>query len=515
MKTILLLLSIILFHFSSIAQLGPLPVRWGKFLKEELEMKSYAEDTSASAVMLCKFGIVSFDGVRNEFQATYEVLIRIKILQRAGFKYGDISIPYYERNGTERFNDFKAHTINVDKDGKTIETEVSKDLVHDEDVNGYYHLRKFAFPDLREGSIIEYRYTIKSKDIFFLKKWNFQDEIPVKWSEYRTMIPELYRYSALIKGMEPMDHIEHGNSTGSMVTSSNTLNFNVDETGYVMKNVKALRKEPSSLNPSAYFSSLTLQLNYINIPGVLNRNIIKDWESLSEFVLEAEWFGKQIHSYGFSKDVVGMLCPSINDPKEKIKTLYNYVKDNFVWNGYHDFYVANLKNSFEKKTGNGTEINSILLCLLKDAGIEAYPVLISTRDNGELQRTYPIIEQFDHMVVKAKCDSIEFFLDAIDPLRPFFLPDDNDINISGFLVREKNPVWVNIQKNSISKSFINYSLVLDKEDNLKGKVSLSTNGYESINNKKAINEINVDNFMREILKTNLFNLKTDSTTITK
>jgi hypothetical protein len=61
-------------------------------------------------------------------------------------------------------------------------------------------VKKFTFPAIKEGSIIEYEYTIHSDFIFNLQPWEFQGAYPRLWSEYNVSIPEFLYYVFLSQG---------------------------------------------------------------------------------------------------------------------------------------------------------------------------------------------------------------------------------------------------------------------------------------------------------------------------
>ena len=514
MKTTFLFLLFILFYFISIAKIGKDPAEWGKFSKEELEMKVYKMDSSASAVILVKFGSVFFEVINNELKTVYECLIRIKILDKSGFDYGDVGIPYYAKNNTDRFIDIKAHTINTTDGGKIQESIVSKDLILDEDVNGFYHRKKFAFPDLQEGSIIEYYYKIMSDDFYFLNEWEFQNSIPTVVCEYRTYIPDVFNYSIMANGKVGIQEIQRDNTfliLGTM-NSMSTNRINVDITSYLMKDVKALHSEPFSIR-SADYARFNFQLNAINIPERVHKTVLKDWKKFGEYLNETEWYENQFHSFNFTKELTQQLLNGITNEKEKITTLYNYVKNNFAWNENYSIYMDNLRTAFKNKTGNSSEINSILLCMLRSAGLKADPVMICTRDKGEVQRAYTFLKQFNHTVVRIKTDNEEYILDAIDPLKPMSLQNELNINIQGYILYDKNFEWIQINNTLVSKSSQNFLLTLDKDDNINGKYVYSCNNHSALHGRKSIIQRGLKEFFSDFIDEKKINIKSDSITV--
>ena len=59
-----------------------------------------------------------------------------------------------------------------------------------------------------------------------------------------------------------------------------------------------------------------------------------------------------------------------------------------------NFTNKSVKDLLSSKTGNSAEINLFLAGMLNAAGIEAYPVITSTRSNGKIQSDYPFLQPF-------------------------------------------------------------------------------------------------------------------------
>jgi hypothetical protein len=66
--------------------------------------------------------------------------------------------------------------------------------------------------------------------------------------------------------------------------------------------------------------------------------------------------------------------------------------------------------AWNKKAGNSTEINLILYHLLQKSGIKAYPMLVSTRDNGKINPAYPNGYQFNRTVAHIPIDSTNYYI---------------------------------------------------------------------------------------------------------
>ena len=72
------------------------PIKWGKIPAEQLEMATYEADTSAAALVLCNYGELRFNLTKGDIRYNFSQHKRIKILKRAGFDEGDVSIPFHK-----------------------------------------------------------------------------------------------------------------------------------------------------------------------------------------------------------------------------------------------------------------------------------------------------------------------------------------------------------------------------------------------------------------------------------
>lgn len=84
----------------------------------------------------------------------------------------------------------------------------------------------------------------------------------------------------------------------------------------------------------------------------------------------------------------------------KANAIFNYVKNTFTWNKDAGLYVEDgIKKMLETKTGNATEINLFLVMLLREAGIKADPLAISTVSNGMINIASPNVSNMNFVIV--------------------------------------------------------------------------------------------------------------------
>ncbi|MEO1451229.1 MAG: hypothetical protein AAFV07_16990, partial [Bacteroidota bacterium] len=122
---------------------------YGEISQEEYNLKTYAKDPDAPAVVLQDIGLSYFqENSQGLFEVVFEQRTRIKILSEGGLKYGEVSIPYYmERKRGERVIDIEGTTFNQEN-GQPRQSELNASEVFTENINGYLRVRKFAMPNV-------------------------------------------------------------------------------------------------------------------------------------------------------------------------------------------------------------------------------------------------------------------------------------------------------------------------------------------------------------------------------
>src|SRR5687768_4043495 len=133
--------------------------KFGKISATELEQKSYSIDPTADAIVLYDIGVTQIVGNRKGwFSLEFKRKKRIHILNKNGYGQASIEIPVYKINDQEeQLLDLKASTYNLEN-GKISEAKLDKSAIYSEKRDKHIVLKKFAFPSVKEGSIIEYEY---------------------------------------------------------------------------------------------------------------------------------------------------------------------------------------------------------------------------------------------------------------------------------------------------------------------------------------------------------------------
>jgi len=463
-------------------------MKFGKISSDDLQMTVYEPDTSATAVVLNEKGELNFEFNGGKTEVKVDIHRRVKILKRAGFDQGDIAIRYYSYNNRSRVSGLKVKVFSPDGS----EMDVSKKDIFTEKISDYISAKKFSVPNLEVGSVIEYKYTITTRTVISLQKWFFQEDIPVRLSEYIVKVPEWYKYVKLTKGGPIMsDEPERARETisysrGGTRKGMGTADIDFETTRYYAKNLPAMKGETFVTTMKDYRANIQFQLSTIEIPGEKVESIMTSWTEIAEDLKVEKYFGSQYlkeSKYLKVANIASSKMSMATTDTEKMKAAYSFVLDNIEWNDYYGYIASkDILEVYAEKSGTSADMNLMLLALLKNAGIEAAPVLISTRSNGKSIELYPFLRQFNHVIILAQTDGKSYFLDATEKNRPVGYPEINSLNKRGWLLGDE-PRWIDIDTPKSGDVFMT-NLILDAEGNLSGNFGASCSGYSGFDERE-------------------------------
>lgn len=480
-KTLLIFIGISLSQLSASAQKKEF--KFGKITPEEFETKSFGRDTAAAAIKLFDVGHCYFEfNETTGFKYVYERHIRYKILTKAGYDLANYKIGLYRGTGSnkEDLQSIDAATYNM-ADGKIVVSKLTKDAKFTEEFNKNYTYKKFTLPNVKEGSVLEFKYTIKSDFIFNLRGWSFQDEIPTLYTEYNVIIPEYLMYKTNFGGYLQATRTKHQLVNASYVAG---LTSNAMHDQYVLEKVPALKDEPFITTLDDYVPSVDFELLGTKYPNDTYKDFNSTWPKITKELADDENFGLFINRNSYAKSILPVILKGEKDTLAITKLIYDHVKKNIKWNDELRKYATgtNPKVIFDKKTGSSADINLCLLSLLKEANINAHPVLLSTRDNG-MHPGHPMISKFNSVIVNVIIANKNVLLDAIDIDLPLGMISYNNLSHEALQLDLKNVTanWITIEPTIGNEKTYSYSLTLDKENKLSGKIIQYAMGYAALN----------------------------------
>jgi hypothetical protein len=459
---------------------------FGKVGKEEIEMQAYENDKSAEAVVIFDIGKSSFERNDESFDLVYERSTRIKVFNEAGIKWANVQIPFYRKGDIyEKISEIEAITYNFE-DGVLNRTVFDVKNCYDEKLDESHYLKKFAIPNVKAGSIIEYHYKLYSEYIFNLEDWEFQWEIPVMYSKCIAVMVPFYQYTWLLQGASKFESQTNEIDKG-LDRQFGPVKYQDMICEYVMKDVPAYKDEEFIVNKDDYIIKLDFQLSKVTDVYGSDTKVLSTWPELIKDMVKNDNLG------AFATKVEKM-APKILDVKsfegkterQKFDTIMNFVKANYSWNHMNRLFTSkSLKTFLNDKQGNSAEINLLLCGLLKAAGISAVPVILSTREHGKVKTNYPFVNSFNYALVYAAVDGKEVLADATDPLLTNDRIPAKCMNYHGLMIQKDKSEWVNLQ--SQLPSIVNYSFKVDIHDNkLMADVRNSATDYDAMHCRKEV-----------------------------
>jgi hypothetical protein len=386
--------------------------KFGNVTDNEVKMTTFPADTSADAVVLYEKGS-SYYEFNNGFQVICDVYAKIKILKPEGTEYANIEVPYvdYGLNNREFVQGVDGYAYNY-ANGKVEKTRLDKKYIFTDNTEGKHFRLKFTLPNVKAGSLIEYKFTVVSDFDGTIRPWRFQRAIPVVESIYDVTIPDYFTFNFNAKGYCPFVTVKDIVSNSFFIGNS-TLNASCNHFNMKAVNLPALKKESYVSYMGDYYSSVSFEISGIQIPGEMYKSFAYTWNDVEKQLLDDDEFGGNLKHSGFFKDEVKAIVASRLSNEEKISSLYHMLQTKIKWNEKTALYASSLKKAIKDGEGNSAEINFILINVLKDAGFDAYPVVLSSREEGRLPIANASVNSINYFVVGVTTpDSITYYMDA-------------------------------------------------------------------------------------------------------
>ena len=340
----------------------------------------------------------------------------IRINKERGRKFAEVQIPYNEAFQKVRI-DF-AHTIT--REGKRI--KVKKNGIHTitpASLTPYTALysslkvKTISMPAVELGSILEYQYRIfQKKSLMRNHFWDgfyFQSEEPFIVSKYVLVLPPKITFKKLEKEIAPPEVIEKG---GRRI--------------YIWE-----KRDIPGLIPEPAMPPL------IEVVPLLSVSSVKDWEEVSSWYYDLA--KNQIRADEAIRKEVRRLIKGKKTSREKIRAIYNYCSAEIRYvglemgvNGYQPHEATKV---FHLKYGDCKDKATLLVTMLRVAGIESYLVLINSAH--QIDTSLPSPGQFNHCIAAVSLENNYIFLDTTAEVCSFGDLPTGDQNRDVLIIRKK------------------------------------------------------------------------------
>jgi hypothetical protein len=326
-------------------------------------------------------------------------------------------------------------------------------------------------PNVSLGSVVEWKYKIVSPYYYNIEKAVFQYDIPVLYYKARIEIPTEITVS-----------YEYRKFHNVKFNTKKGLEFSIN-------NVKPLVHEPFVDNIENYRGKVIFEVKKINFSstgtyGFTNRtskDFSTTWQKVATSIYKDNRFGNQLKKTKYFKDDMLSLLNGLTSENEKINVIFEHVKNKVTWDGYYSYYTKNgVKNAYNSNVGNVADINLLLVAMLREAGLNVNPVLVSTRKHGI--PFYPTLDGFNYVIAGVESSNGLILLDATEKYsEPNVLPL-RVLNWKGRIIRKDgSSEFVDLYPKTYNNDVKNVNIKIDEFGEIKGTMRSISNNLNALN----------------------------------
>lgn len=398
-------------------------------LSNSPEPEDYPE---ASAIVLLDKAIIQLNIDGSNTEKTHRI---VKILNEKGrTSYSQVSIPYSTSLKLEK-------AVTITPEGEEHEaTEIKRG--------------KISFPMVSIGSTIEYKYSINRYsggwlDQHYYETWIFQDWVPVLKSEYILALP---------KGMEIVTYLS-SDKIKHTIENFDGYDVNIWET----QNLPEIHSEADS----PPIRDLTAKVMV---------STILSWDKLARW--QNSLIDNQFDVDEKIREIVEQLVSGTGDRKEIIRKIYEYlvteIRYLYTGEGIFGKKPHNAINIFANRYGDCKDKATLIIAMLKEAGIKSYYAGLPVRGTGEVIKSVPC-PQTNHIIVYIP-DSDEkgtpIFIDPTSRYLPFDILSAGDQDVDALILKRPGYEFIRTPIEPPDKSTKTYLFDMKIDEN--GNILCST-----------------------------------------
>jgi hypothetical protein len=455
------LLSILFVNIASAQASDDIPA-FGKIDSSELQMKECSFEHDAPAMTLLSYKYTDLVvGSNGNSKITTTTKYRIKIFNKNGFKYANVVIP---NSGGSKITNVQGVIYNLDETKQVQSYVLSDDDIFKTKSKKDNSTRiAFAFPNVKQGSVIEYQFTSVERNSYFLPSWYFQDDIPTLLSLCKISKPVLSQIQKRVVSDLPVEE-------GSDIDDSKGFDERKVVLSYTMRNIPAFKPEPFMSSYNDYEDRIDFLLDpKESYYSAVVRQSDDQWSLVNSWLLNSPAFGWQFNTQIKGTESFIDSVNQLQETAQKIDAVYKYVKRNLKWTKEHDILSYDLNDVWKSKEGGSAEINLTILNILRKCNVQCYPVLFSTRLHGKVDYNFTSLGQFNTIDIAAVDGNKFCLLDGTNPYLSYQTPPYNVVNTTGMIIDPVNNFRINVDfGRALIRNSTSITATVDSSGNLKG-----------------------------------------------
>ena len=393
-------------------------MKFGKPTKEEMQMTTYEAEPDAEAVVLCRLTDVEYSIQQTGYLVDYREKVRIKVLKPSGVRYAKVVVPFLkntpidnrnssskkvlkvdatdnnsvsssfeeqagamttadlDRYSEESVEDVKATAYNL-QGSKVVKSVLKKGAFVETKIDDQHYQVEFTVPDVKEGTVIEYEYTLHSELFWLLHDWFAQCEIPVVYAKLDMNIPRYLLFNLEEHGVQRLiTSCESGTMRFKLESDPLAAQTVVPSNHYISvgRNLKGMKQGNGVWSMQDNCAGITALLKHYSMRGAAVVDYTRTWEQIDEMVLKSDDLGKQLQEHSpLAAELKEAKIEEIADMRQRAEAVAKLVLSKVEWNGRYEMSPANTEETLKNGGGSNVDINMLLLQSLQDVGLNAAP----------------------------------------------------------------------------------------------------------------------------------------------
>lgn len=410
--------------------------------------------------------------VQSQKTGTLRVHQIFYIFNEKGKSYGRLRLPqsdYIKSKITYgRLCDANGKEVKKLKDSDIIETNLSPEGI-------FYYDYKQKLTELSWSKYpysVEYKYEISFHTLYFWPDWYPQLKIPVLLATYTIILNQNVPFNYFPIGIDVKPIIHRLKNVEMYTWTLENIEPLLEEAWMPPENriQMAILFSPQSFEYGGYYGSFSSWKDF----GMWYNQLINDRYTISPEIK------KTLQEY----------LKNTTDKKERLNILYqflqNYTRYVAVLLGIGSIQPHPASIVFRNRYGDCKDLSTLMIAMCREADIEAYPVLIRTRDEGVIYEKFPN-NNFNHFIVLAIIDTDSIWIESTaDNIPVGELPHSIE-NCKALVITPAGGILVktpaSTSHHNVTCSKISGRLLHDGSYLFEGSISYSGNDANIIRNK--------------------------------
>jgi hypothetical protein len=415
--------------------------------------------------------------------------LRIKILNEEGRKYANIEIPFDKVQF--RVSGVRARTIHPDGsianfEGKIYEKTIAKSKTLK------YLAKTFSMPEASVGSIIEYQFNYDFEDNYiFSSRWILSEELFTKHAKFS--LKPYYENGRWVQWISPAG-LPDGTAQAKE-GPDHVIRLEAD-------NIPAFQTE-AYMPPE---DELKFRVNFIYREGPVEMNPDKFWANfakkenhrIEEFVNKRQAMEQAVAQIVLPGDPPMVKLQKIYSRTQQMRNLsYEVSKTEQEEKREKLKPAANAEDLWKNQYGSGWGITWLFLGLVRAAGFQAYPCMVSGRSEYFFTKERLNSAELNANVVLVKLDDKDLFFDPGAAFTPFGMLPWMETNVDGIKLDKDGGKWIHTSLPDSDASRIEHKadLKLLEDGSLEGKLTVTWSGLAAM--WRRVNQRNEDDPSRK------------------